>query len=533
MPETMSEARPDRIGMLARRLPAIAAATGATGFALLIALAFATEGVFEYPLDDVYIHLAMASQIANGGYGVNAGEYASAASSILYPLLLTPFADSDLQRYLPLFWNLVGLLAASFLWGRLLLEAGFASRRLAPLGILLAAFGPLALNIAGVAFLGMEHALQLAATLAVAAGLVAFLRRGEIGWLLIAGVIVGPMLRFECLIVSGLACGVLLFNGRPVVAVLAGLAALAPLAGYMAFLHSIGLDVVPNSINAKAFARGEDVSRLENMATQFATNIRTIPGVFMALLIGFWLVAGPSFAALRRGPALWLWLAVVVAGLVHLLFGRMGWMNRYEDYAVAWMLALSLAVIAPLMLAHRMVFALGWLACVGTLSITTAHYYARMVKVGPIASRSIHLQQAQMARFVDDYVRAPVAVNDLGHVAWRNPHYVLDLWGLASEEALATRYSDPAPGWTGPLVAEHGVALVMIYDRWFGAGVDPAWIRLGELRLTVPSAAVAVDRVAFYAPDAAAAERLKAPLEAFAKTLPAGAVFDFEPGAGS
>ena len=64
--------------------------------------------VLEYPLDDVYIHLAMASEIAKGGYGVNSGEYASAASSALYPVLLSPFPDSELQRFLPVIWNLVG-----------------------------------------------------------------------------------------------------------------------------------------------------------------------------------------------------------------------------------------------------------------------------------------------------------------------------------------------------------------------------------------------------------------------------------------
>ncbi len=49
-------------------------------FALYWAESFRRAGVFEYPLDDVYIHLAMASGIARGTYGVNPGEAASAAS---------------------------------------------------------------------------------------------------------------------------------------------------------------------------------------------------------------------------------------------------------------------------------------------------------------------------------------------------------------------------------------------------------------------------------------------------------------------
>ena len=52
-------------------------------FAAFLAVAMSRNGwSFEYPLDDVYIHLAMAEQIAAGGYGVNAGEFASAASSL-------------------------------------------------------------------------------------------------------------------------------------------------------------------------------------------------------------------------------------------------------------------------------------------------------------------------------------------------------------------------------------------------------------------------------------------------------------------
>ena len=73
-------------------------AFGALQLAAMWKIGFA----FEYPLDDPYIHLAMASEISKGGYGVNSGEIASAASSALFPLLLTPFADTDFQRFLPL-----------------------------------------------------------------------------------------------------------------------------------------------------------------------------------------------------------------------------------------------------------------------------------------------------------------------------------------------------------------------------------------------------------------------------------------------
>ena len=41
------------------------------GLAALQGLAYLHAGVFEYPLDDVYIHLAMASNIVQGHYGAD------------------------------------------------------------------------------------------------------------------------------------------------------------------------------------------------------------------------------------------------------------------------------------------------------------------------------------------------------------------------------------------------------------------------------------------------------------------------------
>ena len=53
----------------------------------------------------------------------------------------------------------------------------------------------------------------------------------------------------------------------------------------------------------------------------------------------------------------------------------------------------------------------------------------------PAAALSIHEQQHQMHRFATRYFPHPVAVNDLGWVAYDNDQRVLDLWGLGSEAA--------------------------------------------------------------------------------------------------
>jgi len=201
-----------------------------------------TGGFYEYPLDDPYIHLAMSEQIALGGYGVNAGEFASASSSILFPFLLTPFAGFDWHWLTPLFWGAIGLGLSACLWGRLISELAVRStENIRAYLLVIAAIGPLILHMVGVSLIGMEHGLQVLAAMMVAYGLIRYSEGYGIGWLLIAGIILSPVLRFEGLAVSCFACSVLLFTGRPKAAITLGAAALLPVLVYFAIMTSIGL----------------------------------------------------------------------------------------------------------------------------------------------------------------------------------------------------------------------------------------------------------------------------------------------------
>ena len=109
--------------------------------------------------------------------------------------------------------------------------------------------------------------------------------------------------------------------------------------------------------------------------------------------------------------------------------------------------------------------------------------YGANIGSGLAGMRAINQQQGEMARFAKDFVKAPVAVNDLGYVAWANPDYVLDLFGLASADALNLRLSGAATGWADPLAETKGVRVAMIYDHWVGDALGPGWVRMGQSRL--------------------------------------------------
>jgi len=50
----------------------------------LIAILVLNKGTFTYTLDDPYIHLAVAEQIASGHYGINSTEFSAPCSSAIW-----------------------------------------------------------------------------------------------------------------------------------------------------------------------------------------------------------------------------------------------------------------------------------------------------------------------------------------------------------------------------------------------------------------------------------------------------------------
>jgi hypothetical protein len=139
--------------------------------------------------------------------------------------------------------------------------------------------------------------------------------------------------------------------------------------------------------------------------------------------------------------------------------------------------------------------------------------------VTPRAANNIYLQHVQMHRFATDSWREPVAVNDLGRMAYRNPRYVLDLWGLGTPQALRERRRGGDPAWMDRLAREHGVRLAMIYRHWFPA-LPAGWTQVATLTFDGPLRTPDARDVAIYALDAASAERARRLLPAFGRTLP-------------
>lgn len=517
------------------RLTALALLGAMLPTLLLIVLTLrATGGTWEYALDDVYIHLAMSDGVARGEYGVNAGEAASASSSILYSYLLAPFSGTALHVLWPLALGLAGLIAAALLWARVLVQAaGLAGDGPVWLLPLMAVVGPVLMHFPAMAVIGMEHMLHITATLAVLSGLVTLATGGGIGWLLVAGLVLNPLLRFEGMAVLLLGCAAILLMGRPRPALAILAVALVPLGAHFAYMSFLGLDMLPNSVNAKAavvggtsLAEADQIpGRLQGMLRAWELALISPSG---RLLLGGSALGALGLLALRRRSARPLlvigWMAVILM-LAHVTLGSTLPFYRYEVYAWSFAVgaAVTLLVAAPLP-ARQALHA----AFAAAFVYSGLHFVYFGFVVAPQGSAAIYAQQRQMGRFVDDFWKAPVAVNDLGHVVYDNPYYVLDLWGLANAGALEARLRGDDPLWADKLAARYGVKVAMIYDHWLGQHIGPDWVEVAELKLTIPQGTLGGPVVSFYATDADAVAPLRAALEKFAPTLPASAELDFK-----
>jgi hypothetical protein len=505
---------------------------------LIAALGAATVyfcgGHFIYSLDDPYITLSLASQIWHGHYGINAVEYSSPSSSIAYPFLVAIFGWSEHQDWIPLIVNAIASAATAMILAALCERYPFgAETKRRPWLTLLLLTLMVATNLIGVVFTGLEHSLHALASVAVIYGLARTFESGSQPRWLLPTIVVLPMLRFEGLALALLSLVGLFLTGHRRAALIGAAAIGLLLIIYMDCMRLLGLPLLPSSILARAPAFQPDGS----VAAYAARTLREIvkplllywPATVAWALLGV-LVGHPILRSRRRmHPAsayrlslLHEWvLTSMAAGVLfaHTLLGAWDGYFRYEIYAIATIVTAILIVwhaeIRTFMdRAHP-----GRLIAAGLAVVLLGMPYVQATFFTALAGRGIYEQQYQMHRFVVDFYRKPVAVNDLGWVSFHNPNYVLDLWGLASEPARKARMEDPEPGWPAALTASHNVGLAMIYARWFSGVLPRSWTPVAVLRVRHAPISAADAEVTFYATSPESLSAVHGALQGFVPTL--------------
>jgi len=196
--------------------------------------------------------------------------------------------------------------------------------------------------------------------------------------------------------------------------------------------------------------------------------------------------------------------------------------NRYEIFV--WVaLLLALLYVHAGAVARFIVDARGPLALtVGLLAVPVLSWnYVREVALSDLGANNIHQQQYQMHRFVADFHRGPVAANDIGCLAYRNEHAVVDLAGIVAPGIWRQRLESDDVRWMDTAARAAGARCAMVYEDWF-RGIPVNWVPVAELHLGRRLVSCAGPTVTFFATGADEATALREQLLAFGATLPSG-----------
>lgn len=479
-----------------------------------------------FSLDDAYIHLAVADQILSGGYGVNAGEFSSPSSSIIWPYFLAVTEALHLGVFGPLLINAAAACATVFAVLRLLESSGlFDGANERPFTYLIVLLLIFNVSAVGLPMTGMEHSVHVWTSVVTFAGLVGAARGCAPTLQHFVALVLLPLIRFEGAALACAAMAGFALLGQRRFAISAALVIIVSLLGYFALMASRGLPLLPSSVLLKGYLANLDESG-STLPAIVQNMIRSIASSYGLRLILLGLaVAGCANWLRADRKALIVFLAVIATIGAHLAFGQYGWLNRYEVYVMA------LAAVALLWGAAQVrpqLSALQWslakVALVLSLGIAAMPYVTTAL-VTPLAASDIYEQQYQMARFAKSFYKRAVAVNDLGLVSYGNPHYVLDLWGLGSEQVRKARTAGQyGAAEMATLAGDHDVGLVMIYDTWFPKGVPSSWTKVAVLRTR--GVALSQQNVTFYRTPTADPAEMTSALQAFKAAIPARDALD-------
>jgi protein involved in polysaccharide export with SLBB domain len=500
-----------------------------------------TGGNVSYPVDDTFIHLALAKQLAtNGVYGVTPHEFTAASSSIGWPFLLAGVMKlTGPTPWLPLFLN--GAIAVV-----LFIAIERAVRRLAPdasvLSATLVSLAVMALTPMGtLVVLGMEHTAHAAATIAFLTLAATWLSdddaEARVSWrraLPVAALALATTLwRYEGMFPVAMVVALAFARRRARLGAMIAAGGALPIVLFGLYSKAHGAHFLPTPVLLKG--RHFDFTDLStifdllggDLLDRFGTE-----GYALAVAVG---CAGLAYFLTRRDG---FWTKNVLALLLtlgmicmHLEVASVGWFYRYESY----LLATGTTVIGATLVsmfppprevwkaarAQRVVYG----AALAGAFILAAPMFRRAIQANdntPLACRNIYEQQMQSARFLEaKFPHERIAVNDIGAVAWVGNDRVVDLVGLATlpvAEAKGLKLDQPLKPADVVRLTE-GVKVAIVYDDWFKENLPATWLRVGRWKIA-DNKSCAYPTVSIYATDPLTYPAVIEALRSYAPGLP-------------
>lgn len=433
-----------------------------------IYIAIHQNGMFSYPLDDSYIHMAIAKNIAKHGvWGITKYGFTSASSSILYTLLLSLFFFIfGVSIWVPLIINWVAAGCILYFitnWATNYLK-GFGSLIFSVIFILLVPLPVIVMT-------GMEHTLHVLFCLIFI--YITFRKlNGEKteNWLYFLVTVLVVSVRYESIFLVGITALIWLIVKRNIilfVLLIAGIVIPVSLFGIYAILH--GGFFLPNSLLIK----GPDATHSIFQFIGFTVKKIYDTGLIYALLFipCIYLFLVPMNKPIQKYPVHLLLIIIAGTCLAHFLLARFGKPYRYGAYLIAMELMLIPVIWKQVSTYIRRLPLFGAVIVVGFAIFSLLPILFRLGATlnNDISMKNIRDQQVAMALFLHKYFpNTTVALNDIGAVAfYNNDIHIFDLVGLANTDVLKY-HKDSDTSFLLNYTAKDHVKIALVYPDWIG-----------------------------------------------------------------
>lgn len=454
-------------------------------YLIYLAILNNNQGHFVYPLDDAYIHLALAKNwVQTGLPGINPGKFVFLSSSPLWTTILAlGYAFGITNQLLPFFINLLISIFLIFYLNIIFIEKikkTFFSAFL----LLLTIFST---SIILLIFIGLEHLLQSLLFLVLMLNVNKFFdAAGEkelTGLYLI--LIAFVLTRYESLFLIAVLALFLTIRRNYLRAVSVLLAGIIPLSilGIYSLIH--GGTFLPTSIILKG-----ELAHIHSL-TDILKSIFYHPVKKLASSVSLSVILFTDLALLFRfrhkgllskdNIPIFLFVCIVI---LHLIFAQIGWFYRYEAYFILSGSVLTIFKLADLFKKNIILFNR---TAIVFFSILLLPFILRAYDTNSQisrASRNIYEQQWQMSEFLHKYYQGDrIAVNDIGLIAYRSNVYVCDLWGLANKKVFIEKIKGYINGEVyDEILTSEDVHIALVYKHWFPykSGFCADWFDVGS-----------------------------------------------------
>ena len=486
---------------------------------------------FVYPIDDAYIHLALARNFAeNGFWGVNPHSFDSASSSILYTLVLSGLIKlfGDNVHY-PMFINIAAGYATVYYCYRYFSE--FYGKKEILIGlILLIPYCQLYTMV----MLGMEQTLHILLTVMLIFYLEKNLRsdfaRPDL-WKLLFVILLFGAVRFESMFFISILSVLLFFRGKWKIGSLVFITGFSPIIIFGLISLKCGGYFFPNSLLMKGNYPETDffISIWNILKNGILTNISFYKLFLAPLLITMtyflWKYKKQDWRKIFQNEI----LVITVMGTVilHSLFAVIRY--RYENY----MLVAIILVIIPIVVSFfnvektkRFVFFRSLiLISFSGIILYSAYIFIFNNKVIKYASKNVEEQQMEMSRFLSIFYSGQnIVANDIGAISYFSGVRIFDIAGLASTDVAGFYYKNKHLGlkifdershqFMLDSISKKQCRVAVIYPSWFPDGVPSSWIPVVSWTIQ-NKVGVANETVVWYAFNEQEAEILRGNLKKF------------------